>query len=505
MFDLSQVFKKIKKLFSGKDYLLIGLLIFSYFLTRLIKLDKFPIFSDEGIYIHWAKVAWHDASWRFISLTDGRQPLQTWGTIPFLKLFPENALLAGRLFSVTTGVIALSGIFSLLYYLFGKKTAFFGAFLYILTPYFLFYDRMALVDSAVNASFIWILFFSVLLVNYLRFDVAIIFGLTAGMSLLAKSSVKLFLGLSLFAPILFIFRNIKKKDNFRKLLNFFVLYLIVIIFALVIYNVQRLSPYLHFVIEKNKTFIVPFEEYIKDPFILLLPNLKNIPVYLFWEMGFVLGLIGLIGWGKLAKEKLNLFIYLSLWIIGSFFAVASFARVLFPRYIIFLASSLLIMAAYFLSRLKNKRTFFVLIILYLFSVSYFDYTILFDYKNVPFPDIDRGQYVEGWSAGWGMKEIVEYAREKSKEKPAVLIAEGNFGLAGDVLDTFIKPGDKIEIRAYWPLSVEDLLKNQSELNTKHVLVVLSHHMEIPEGWPMELIKRYDKPNNKSVIYLLKLR
>ena len=124
--------KKVHK----KRFLIILSLVGLYFLTRLINLDKFPIFSDEGIYIRWAKVAWHDASWRFISLTDGRQPLQTWGTIPFLKLFPQNLLFGGRMFSVATGFVSLAGIFSLLFYLFNKKTAFWGMFLYIFTPFF---------------------------------------------------------------------------------------------------------------------------------------------------------------------------------------------------------------------------------------------------------------------------------------------------------------------------------------------------------------------------------
>ncbi|NCO88975.1 hypothetical protein GW881_03590, partial [Candidatus Roizmanbacteria bacterium] len=95
MFDIFFIWQKIKKLFSRKDVIFIVILLIVYFITRLINLDKFPIFGDEGIYIRWAKTAWHDASWRFISLTDGRQPLQTWGTIPFLKLFPNNALLGG--------------------------------------------------------------------------------------------------------------------------------------------------------------------------------------------------------------------------------------------------------------------------------------------------------------------------------------------------------------------------------------------------------------------------
>src|SRR3989344_3822794 len=174
MFDVSKIFSFFKKNFNLKDILLGFGLVALFFLSRIIYLDKLPIFSDEGIYIHWARIAWHDASWRFISLTDGRQPLQTWGTIPFLKLFPQNLLFGGRMFSVAKGF----------------------------TSFFLFYDRIALADSAVNAGFIWILFFSILVVRTLRLDLALLFGIIAGMAMLTKSSVRLFIMLSAFAPIL---------------------------------------------------------------------------------------------------------------------------------------------------------------------------------------------------------------------------------------------------------------------------------------------------------------
>jgi 4-amino-4-deoxy-L-arabinose transferase-like glycosyltransferase len=244
--------------------IIFGFILF-YLATRLIRLDQFPIFTDEGIYIRWAKIAWHDASWRFISLTDGKQPLQTWATIPFLKLFPNNLLLAGRLFSVTTGFISLIGIFCLLFYLFNKKTAFIGSFLYILTPYFLFYDRMALTDSAVNTGFIWILFFSIVLIKTLQLDVALIFGLVAGLALLTKSSAQMFVALSFLAPIILIVSSGLKK-NFKRIVNFIFLYVVVLALSFSIYNIQRLSPFIHYIGTKNTTFLMTFDEFIKAPF-----------------------------------------------------------------------------------------------------------------------------------------------------------------------------------------------------------------------------------------------
>src|SRR3990167_10829646 len=150
MFDLLEYVAWFKKHIKGRDLFLYAAISLLFFVTRLINLDKFPIFTDEGIYIRWARIAWHDATWRFISLTDGRQPLQTWATIPFLKLFPNNALFAGRLFAVFSGLLSLSGLFTASYYLFGKRTAYLTTALYIFTPYFLFHDRVALVDSTVN-------------------------------------------------------------------------------------------------------------------------------------------------------------------------------------------------------------------------------------------------------------------------------------------------------------------------------------------------------------------
>ena len=275
MFDIYKVFLFFKKNFNRKDILLGLLLLIVFFLSRIILLDKLPIFSDEGIYIHWARIAWHDASWRFISLTDGRQPLQTWGTIPFLKLFPNNLLFGGRMFSVAMGFVSLVGLFSLLFYLFGKKTAFWGMFLYIFTPFFLFYDRIALADSAVNAGFIWILFFSIITIKTLRLDLALFFGLTAGMAMLTKSSVRLFIMLSAFAPIL-IWNKKSGKNIISKTINYFILFILVFAIAIVLYNIQRLSPFMHYIEEKNNTFVMPFAEFIKKTeFIEYINIIKN--------------------------------------------------------------------------------------------------------------------------------------------------------------------------------------------------------------------------------------
>jgi 4-amino-4-deoxy-L-arabinose transferase-like glycosyltransferase len=504
MFNIELILKKIKHNINTVDLIALVGILGIYLITRLFALNNFPIFVDEGIYIHWAKIARADASWRFISLTDGKQPLHTWGIIPFLKLFPNDALLAGRLFSVCSGLVALGGMFFLLYYLFGKKAAILGVFIYVLTPFFLFYDRLALADSAVNAGFIWMLFFSILLIKTLRLDVALIFGLISGLALLIKSSSWLFLGLAALAPIL----AWKKKINrfFHTWLNYYILYGLTFVLAFVIYNVQRLSPFLHYVAEKNKTFVMTFSEFIRNPFFSFFVNIKNLPIYILLESGIVIFILGLIGFYLIFQKHWRLATYLSAWFLIPFMMIAFFSKVIFPRYLIFFASLLVITTTYLFVYLKKHRLLSSSILgIVLLINGYFNYTILIDYRHLPFPEVDRGQYITGITAGWGVKEIMEIARQLSQKKPVLLLAEGNFGLIADMLYVYKQPNDPIEIRAFWPLNKQDLIANQSELKNKIVLVVFSHRQQFSSDWPIKLIKKYPKPNSNLSYHLFLLK
>jgi hypothetical protein len=121
------------------------------------------------------------------------------------------------------------------------------------------------------------------------------------------------------------------------------------------------------------------------------------------------------------------------------------------------------------------------------------------------PEIDRGQYIEGITAGYGVREIIDFARKKTKEKPVVILAEGDFGVVGDQLQTFVLPNDQIFIKGYWPLEKKALLENLKELDKNYVFVVFSHRQQFPADWPIIMLKKYPKPNNKLAYYLFELK
>jgi len=509
MFDIFKIFSFFKKNFTKKDLLIIFFILVFFFLTRLVNLDKNPIFSDEGIYIHWAKVAWKDASWRFISLTDGKQPLQTWATIPFLKLFPDNMLLAGRLFAVFSGLFSLVGIFVLSFYLFNKNVAYLSSILYIITPFFLFFDRIALVDSFVASSSIWMFFFSLLLASTLRFDISLLFGMFSGLFLLAKSSVSLFI-LNSFFSFINLFKE--KKDLLKKIINYLVLFSLSIIIAYLIYNIQRLSPYLHYVAEKNKTFVLTVDEFLKNPFLVFWHNFRYIPFYVAHSIGYASFIFGIIGFYLIAKKNKWLSLYMILWIILPYLPMSFFMKLLSIRYTIFLAPLFIVSAAYFLDYFFSKKMTFLkmfFVFIFYFFTFYFSFTIIFAYDKIPFPPIpapsvDRGQYIEGWPAGWGIKEFVDFAREKSKEKPVIILAEGNFGMSADVLEVFLKRDDRITIKGFWPFDERQLFEHQPLLKDNYIYAFYSHRSEFPKNWPLKLIKKIEKPGRKSQFYVFQL-
>lgn len=165
---------------------ILGLLGVIYFVIRLPHLTYQPIFADEAIYIRWAQVMRAEPTLRFVSLMDGKTPLFMWVMIPFFKLFADP-LLAGRILSVLAGFFTVLGGLFIGWMLFNRRVGLWSAFLIVITPFFVFFDRMALVDSMLCAFSIWSIGIALLLIKKPRWDLAMILGYLMGGALLTKT------------------------------------------------------------------------------------------------------------------------------------------------------------------------------------------------------------------------------------------------------------------------------------------------------------------------------
>ena len=109
--------------------------------------------------------------------------------LPLLKAI-DDPLLAGRLISVFSGFFTLTGLTVLGWLMFGEAVGWVSAFLYLISPFFTLYDRLALYDSLTTAAMVWSMVFLIVMSRRLRLDAALLAGLTVGAGLLTKSSAK---------------------------------------------------------------------------------------------------------------------------------------------------------------------------------------------------------------------------------------------------------------------------------------------------------------------------
>ncbi len=101
--------KSMKKIIKNPTIISLIVLIAVFLFSRLYNLTLLPIFTDESIYIYWAKVIESSHDQYFISLTDGKPPLLIWMISVFLTILPDSwYLVAGRLPAVIAGLVVLS-------------------------------------------------------------------------------------------------------------------------------------------------------------------------------------------------------------------------------------------------------------------------------------------------------------------------------------------------------------------------------------------------------------
>jgi len=418
------------------ELILISCLIVAYFILRLPNLTLQPIFADEAIYIRWAQVMRAEPTLRFVSMTDGKTPLFMWLMIPLFKKF-SDPLFAGRFLSVMSGFFTLLGVFFLSKKVFSLKTAFWAALFYVITPYTIFFDRMALVDSMLSGFTIWIIYFAIWLTKSLRLDVAMILGYLMGGAILVKTPGLINLLILPFS-ILSFFQG--KRKSIVKLV---ILWAVALGIALVLYNGLRLGPEFNKLSARNADYVFSPQELkgrVLDPFIPhfhdisdWFPKLFTIPILLFIGVGIFYVL------KKLNGKALVVLIWAAVPMLISMVFLKTFTA----RYLLTSIAPFLVFAGFGLNQLleKIKMKNFIKITIGLIIVLplalWFDFQLLFSPPPLNLPKEERVGYFEEWTAGYGFKEIAQFLLEKSKTNKVVLGTEGAFGTLPDGLQIYL--------------------------------------------------------------------
>jgi 4-amino-4-deoxy-L-arabinose transferase-like glycosyltransferase len=478
------------------------LLLGVYAATRLYNLTIIPIFTDEAIYIRWSQIGAQDANWRFISLVDGKQPMYTWVTMGLLRLFQGyDPLWVGRLTSVLAGAVSLVGMWVLTWELFrNKKLAFLATILYLVSPFTLLYDRMALYDSMVATFSIWSLYLAVLLARRVRLDVALILGMVLGGGMLNKTSG--FLSLYMLPGTLLLF-DWAKADRWKKLLRWVGLALVAAVVSQMLYSILRLSPLFHMIAQKDNVFVFTVGEFLNQPFRFLQGNMQGmfdwVRTYMTLPL-FVLAVLAVVYPSKSWREKLLLFG----WFLAPFVALASFGKVLYPRFVLFMTMPMLILAAVGLAGLMRRVGRWAPLILAAVLVwpIYTDYLLLTAPTRAPITTSDKNQYILDWPSGGGVREANAFFAQQATMGKITVVTEGTFGLMPYAVEIYLVDHPNVEIIGIWPVPEampEDMLTTAQD----HPVYFLTfQRQEAPPGWPLRLVAEYEKgiPTVKLRVY-----
>lgn len=396
-----------------------------YFLFRVFNLTKLPIFNDEAIYLDWGWRETHNPGYLYYSLYDAKQPLLMWIFGIMQQILPDP-LFAGRIVSVFTGFLALLGIFKISENLFNRKPAFLASVFYMVIPIFSFYDRQALMESAIGAVGIWACYFLIKALNSSTNKYPIILGIILGIGFFIKSSSLIFI-VSILV-IIFINYFIEKKVQILK--NIFWIFLSFFIFDLLLF----INPDFWNTLNKNSQFSFSFSELIHFPIATWVNNLLgNLQIAIFYltPLCFLAAIAGLIIiLKKNKKEQLVLF----LWITIPVLIEIILARQTTQRYIVSFLPLIVIPAGLFLSFFYNKFKILGTGLILITFVIPLLITILQIFnpqayiKEISrFTDFSQNEYIKGQTSGYGVYEAISFIKEKTGSNKAFIGVAENTG------------------------------------------------------------------------------
>lgn len=485
-----------------KNFFLILTLIAVVSVTlRITNLLSWPIFADEAIYIRWAQVMRAEPTLRFLPLTDGKQPLFMWLTIPFLK-FVADPLLAGRLVSLASGLGTLIGLTLLTFRLSNSRnTAIIAAALYTITPYTFFFDRFALADSLLSMYFVWSIYFASLNVINPQLGYSLLVGVLIGAAWLTKSPA---IYLFMLIPFVSLIALSQARQTPWLIVRWFLSFIISSLTAFAVYNLLRLGPEFHQIALRNRDYIYPFNEIISQPFKALIPNFISVLGF-YWQLltpgVFLLALFSL--W-KFRAISLGLLIFLFAWIVIPATSQSLIARSVTARYFLYTVPPFLILASmaiqFFISHInalprRSRYLPAIGLLCVLVAPCIYSYLIIFRPHIVPLPRIERSGYLEEWTAGYGLRDIAAYIKQLPSDQPILIATEGYFGTTPDGLQIYFdkSPNVKVIGQSYEINQISDGL--YQALDQNRVFLVFNDerlHISDPSTVGLQLITSYPK-------------
>ncbi len=499
-------FKKISSFLNlHKEILFISLL---YFFTRLINLGALPIFNDEAIYLDWGWREISEPGNLYYSLYDGKQPLLMWIFGIFEKIL-SDPLIAGRLVSVIAGFITFLGIYLLAKKLFDKKAAIIAITLYVFNSLFLFFDRQALMESAICAVGIWAFYFLFEFIHKNSKKYAMSLGLVLGIGLFIKSTAFIFVIASFFLLIYSYFKA-KNKSEFIKNCGIICLLIISTDLLLII------NPEFWSTLGMNQRYVYSISDIFRLPVINWLTDIfLNIKILIVYLNPFVL-ISSFAGIFLFVKRKKQDYSLLLIWIVTLLALEIILTKESSQRYLVSLLPVLILPASYIFSLILRKsllwgRIFLIVTVSVSSAYIFFQITNPSSYiKNTQKFSGDQSlNYISGYTSGYGVNEAVDLINNASTNNKIYLATALNTGNPESAMQIYFAKDEMVRttyLDESLLASQMEIVRNVDCLKFDRDIYFISRNNDLA-GFErfFEKVTEFKKPEGKEVIGFYKLK
>ena len=467
-----------------------------YFVSRFTFLTRYPIFNDESTYLRYGQVMTNVPMQQWYSLAHtGKQPLLYWLYGLMMKVIGDP-LLAGRSVTIILGVFTVLALYQLGKHFDSRRAGIIAGVLIIVSPLFIFFDRLALVDSTLGALFSWILVFLVRFQKRQTVLEIFFIGILVGISFWIKSTGFLF---ALLAGIGFLYIWIRKDRDFSMLHTLFVYILTVCAIVLPLF----LRPEAQRIFEMSHDYTYTITQVFTNGFSHVSGNIMNTLLVYGEYISPIVVIVSLLSLRK--SRDVGKILIGFLWGI-SLFVIIVFGKGVHGRYLVFTGVPLLLFASFYLT----KKT--VLTIITLFSMGALSMFLIISPPSFfhLFPSwkvlgFEPYQYVDGWPSGYGFREAMDTIDRDRNGLPAVLTVRWDTGNPEDAAYVYTR-GNPSLVTHYLdrglPKEAREILTNAK--STKTYFMTRKGQYEGFEKI-LDLLATFPKPRGTEHIELFRVR
>lgn len=475
----------------------LAVLLLVYFSFRLTNLTAVPIFNDEAIYLDWGWREIHVPGYLFYSLYDGKQPVLMWIFGLFQTLIPDQ-LLAGRLVSVLFGATSLLATYLIALNLSGIKPAVIAGFLYIFIPILHFFDRQALMESAVSATGLWAL----LLLYQLRlkrlYIYAVLLGMVLGLGFMVKSSTLVWAFATIIILLMDIIRNRAQPHTY-------IIYPVIIgLTALIVGIPVLVQPLFRQTLNMNSRYLLTAGELIQFPLSHWFTSFRNFSEIAFYHLSppvFLIAVVTLIRGFFPGKPGLTLR-YFMIALAASLFTVRNITE----RYTVPVLSLVPLVIATGGIRLSKPKLNgiiipTILICVFITGMATFNPTAYFSLLG-RWSDFKLAEYTTGVTSGYGLDQINRYLTEHIGSRRAYVGLALNSGNPESALIVYFHKHPNITV-GYLDSRIQGNLEEYACVTAPFPVYFVSRNNELA-GFGKFLIKRFEITNplggNRTGVY-----